>query len=107
VHELPAMDAVRWDRVGLSAHMVEVAAVVGECQVAFDFEGREQVCYEVKVFRPLKGASPQPFFAVATNRSDPGAFRPVGEGESPEAALEACLAEAGIHHRRRVKHTGG
>jgi hypothetical protein len=106
MHDGRAMDAVRWDRVTFSTHMVEAAAVVGECQVAFDFEGQEQVCYEVKVFRALKGASAQPFFAVATNRSDPGAFRPLGEGDTAETALDACLAAAGIHHRRRVKQAG-
>jgi hypothetical protein len=102
----PGMDAVRWDRVTFSTHMVEAAAVVGECQVAFDFDGQEQVCYQVQVFRSLKGASARPFFAVATNRSDPGAFRPVGEGDSAEQALDACLAAAGIYHRRRVKQAG-
>jgi hypothetical protein len=102
-----AMEDVRWDRVTFSTHMVEAAAMVCECQVALDFEGQEQVCYEVKVFRSLKGPSAHPFFAVATNRSDPGAFRPVGEGDSAEAALDACLAEAGIYHRRRVKQAGG
>ena len=102
-----AMEDVRWDRVTFSTHMVEAAAMVCECQVALDFEGQEQVCYEVKVFRSLKGRSAHPFFAVATNRSDPGAFRPVGEGDSAEAALDACLAEAGIYHRRRVKQAGG
>ncbi len=96
---------VDWDRVTFTAHMVEAAAVVGECQVAFDFEGRQQVCYEVKVFRTLKGASAHPFFAVATDRSDAGAFRPVGEGDSPETALEACLAAAGVHLRRRVRQS--
>jgi hypothetical protein len=106
MHDGHVMDAVRWDRVTFSTHLVEAAAVVGECQVAFDFEGQEQACYEVKVFRTLKGASTQPFFAVATNRSDPGAFRPVGEGSSAEGALDACLAEAGIYHRRRVKQAG-
>ena len=101
---MPPLD---WNRITLTAHMIEAAAVVAECQVAFDFEGREQVCYEVKVFRTLKGASARPFFAVATNRSDPGAFRPVAEGDSAEAALEGCLAEAGIHHRRRVRQSDG
>jgi hypothetical protein len=100
-------DGVDWDAITFTAHMVEVAAVVAECQVAFDFEGREQVCYEVKVFRALKGASTHPFFAVAAVRGDAEAFRPVGEGETAEAALEACLASAGIHHRRRVKQNEG
>jgi hypothetical protein len=95
-----------WDRVRFTPHMVEAAAVVAECQVAFDFEGREQVCYEVKVYRALKGPSGAPFFAVATNRADPAAYRPVGEGDSAEAALEACLAETGVHHRRRVQQGG-
>jgi hypothetical protein len=96
-----------WTRITFTDHMVEAAAVVAECQVAFDFEGREQIIYEVKVFRTLKGASTQPFFAVATNRADPAAFRPIDEGDTPEAALEACLAAAGIYHRRRVKQSEG
>jgi len=96
-----------WDRITFTDHMVEAAAVIAECQVAFDFEGREQVCYEVKVFRPLKGASSESFFALATNRADAAAFRPIGEGDSPEAALEACLAAAGVYHRRRVKQSEG
>ena len=86
--------------------MVEAAAIVAQCQVALDFEGREQVTYEVKVFRTLKGASPAPFFAVATNLGDPTAFRPIGEADTAEGALEACLAAAGIYHRRRVKQSG-
>jgi hypothetical protein len=98
---------MRWERVTFTDHMVEAAAVVAECQVAFDFEGREQVCYEVKVFRSLKGASAQPFFAVATNRADAAAYRPTGEGDSPETALDACLAEAGVHLRRRVRQADG
>ena len=90
------MDAVRWDRVTFTTHMVEAAAVVAECQVAFDFEGHEQVCYEVKVFRALKGASAQPFFAVATNRGDPAAFRPLGEGDSRRGGARG-LSRRGRH----------
>jgi hypothetical protein len=101
------IDTLDWTSIAFTDHMVEAAAVVAECQVAFDFEGREQVCYEVKVFHTLKGASSEPFFAVATNRADQAAFRPIGEGQSPEAALEACLVAAGIYHRRRVKQSEG
>jgi hypothetical protein len=101
------MAPIAWDRITFTAHMVEAAAVVAECHVAFDFEGHEQTTYEVKVYRALKGASGQPFFAVATKRDDPAAFRPTGEGESAEAALEACLQDAGIYHRRRVRQTTG
>jgi hypothetical protein len=103
---VPTKDSLDWTRITLTDHMVEAAAVVAQCQVAFDFEGREQVTYEVKVFRTLKGASSEPFFAVAVNLGDSTAFRPIGEGDTPEAALEACLAAAGIHHRRRVKQSG-
>jgi hypothetical protein len=99
-------DPLDWTRITFTDHMVEAAAVVAQCQVAFDFEGSEQVAYEVKVFRTLKGASSEPFFAVGTNLGDPTAFRPIGEGDTPEGALEACLAAAGIHHRRRVKQSG-
>ena len=101
-----AMAPIAWDRITFTAHMVEAAALVAECHVAFDFEGHEQTAYEVKVFRVLKGTSAQPFVAVATNRADPTAFRPTGEGESAEEALQACLHDAGIHHRRRVQQTG-
>lgn len=100
-------DPLDWTRIAFTDHMVEAAAVVAECQVALDFEGREQVCYEIKVFRTLKGASSEPFFAVATNRADAASFRPIGEGDTAEAALEACLAAAGIYHRRRVKQSEG
>jgi hypothetical protein len=99
--------ALAWDAISFTEHMVEAAAVVAECQVAFDFEGHEQVCYEVKVFRVLKGAATQPFFAVASDRGGTGTFRPFGEGATAEEALEACLASAGIHHRRRVKQSEG
>src|SRR4030095_10110191 len=95
-----------WSRITFTDHMVEAAAVVAQCQVAFDFEGLEQVTYEVKVFRTLKGASSEPFFAVGTNLSDPTAFRPIGEGDAPEVALDACLAAACLQHRRRVKQSG-
>lgn len=100
---MPPLD---WSRVHFTKHMVEAAAVVAACQVAFDFEGAEQVCYDIKVMQPLKGASTAPFFAVATDPQKPGSFRPVGEGNTPEEALDDCLRNAGIHHRRRVKQSG-
>jgi hypothetical protein len=83
--------------------MTEAAAVVGECHVAFDFDGHEQAAYEIKVLRPLKGASTSPFFAIGTNRGEPHGYRPVGEGDSAEEAVEACLAAAGVYHRRRLR----
>ena len=46
-----AMAPIAWDRVTFTGHMVEAAALVAECHVAFDFEGHEQTAYEVKVFR--------------------------------------------------------
>lgn len=100
------MSGIDWTRVRFTQHMVEAAVVVAACQVAFDFEGREQVCYDITVSRVLKGGSDTPFIATAVNRADPAGFRPVGEGDGPEAALEACLAAIGIHHRRRVQQSG-
>ena len=94
---------VDWSRVRFTQHMTEAAVVVGECHVALDFDGEEQAAYEVKVLRPLKGASDAAFFAIATNRAAPDGFRPVGEGATPEEAVEACLAAAGVHHRRRQR----
>ncbi len=103
---IPAM-SLDWSKVRLTEHMTEAGVVEAECQVVFDFEGLEQTCYDIKVLRSLKGASAAPFFAVGVNRSDPQAFRPVGDGDSAEEALEACLAAAGVYHRRRVKQAGG
>lgn len=90
-----------WSRVVFTEHMVEAAAVVGECQVAFAFEGAEPITYEVKVYRTLKGEG-APYFALGVAR-DGDAYRPVGSADTPEEALNACLAAAGVHLRRLVK----
>jgi hypothetical protein len=95
--------AVDWRRIRLTEHMTEAAALLGECQVVLDFAPAEAVCYEIKVYAALKGGGPEPYFAVGTNRDDPAGFRPVGAASSAEEAVEACLAAAGIHHRRLVK----
>lgn len=93
-----------WGRVTFTEHMTEAAAVVAECHVVLDF-GVERAAYEVKVYRPLKGADAR-YFAVGTNREDPASFHPVGDGDTPEAALQICLDNAGVYHRRRVKQAG-
>jgi len=100
------MAGVDWGLVRLTEHMTEAAVVVGECQVVVDFGPPEQACYEVKVFRSLKGPSTARFFALATNRDDRSAFQPVGNGASAEEALQDCLENAGVHHRRRVERAG-
>ena len=97
---------VDWRRVTLTEHMTEAAAVVAECQVVFEFTAAERACYEIKVFEALKGGGAERYFALGVNRDEPNAFRPLGAAETPEAALEACLANAGIYHRRRVKQAG-
>ena len=94
--------ALDWQRIVFTEHMVEAAAVVAECHVALDFEGDETVAYEVRVYKTLKGDG-DPYFAVGANRADADGFRPVGTGDTPEDALNACLAKAGVHHRRLVK----
>jgi len=93
-----------WGRVTFTEHMTEAAAVVAECHVVLDF-GSERAAYEVKVYRPLKGPDTR-YFAVGTNRETPGTFRPIGDGDTPEAALQICLDNAGVYHRRRVKQVG-
>lgn len=94
-----------WERVRLTEHMTEAAAVVAEGQVVFAFPPAEQVVYEVKVHRVLKGGG-APFFAVGLNRQDPGGFRPLGEGGTPEEAVQTCLENAGVYHRRRARQAG-
>jgi hypothetical protein len=95
-----------WRRVVFTEHMVEAAAVEAQCHVAFDFGAHERATYAVTVFRVLKGTG-APYFATGTNLADPDAFRPLGEGETPESALQACLESAGIHHRRGERQGRG
>ena len=97
------MAGVDWSRVAFTEHMTEVAVVVGECQVVFDFGADERVVYDVRVFHSLKGGSAGGHFALAVDAADPEAFRPVGEGPTPEAALQTCLENAGVHLRRRLR----
>lgn len=94
-----------WSRIVLTEHMTEAGVVEAQCQVVLDFGQPERACYEVTVLRSLKGGAGAPYFAVGRNLDDPGAFRPVGEGPTPEEALQECLAEAGLYHRRRVKQS--
>ena len=91
-----------WSRVTFTQHMTEAAAVVAACQVVLDFGDAEHATYDVQVLRVLKGPG-APYFATGRNREHPDAFRPFGEGDSPEAALQACLESAGIHHRRNER----
>jgi hypothetical protein len=96
---------VDWSRVRFTEHMTEAAAVVGECHVVLDFDSRERATYEVKVYQGLKGDTG--YFAVGMSREEPEGFRPTASGDSPEAAVQACLEAAGVHHRRRLKQAGG
>jgi hypothetical protein len=97
---MPPLD---WSRIVFTEHMPEAAAVEAQCQVVLDFGPPERVCYEITVLRSLKGEGSQPFFAYGRSLDPGGDFRPIGEGRSPEEALQECLAEAGLYHRRRVK----
>ena len=88
-----------WDAVVFTEHMVEAAVVESVCQVAFDFGDGAPATYELAVLRVVKGGG-APYFATGRDRDRPDGFRPFGEGATPEAALQACLESAGIHHRR-------
>jgi len=91
-----------WSRIRFTEHMIEAAAVVAACQVVLDFGSGTPVTYEITVFDALKGGGEARYFALGTSR-EAQAFRPVGSGESPEAALQDCLNNAGVHHRRLLK----
>ena len=97
--------AIDWSRIRFTEHMTEAAAVVAECHVVLDFGAQARVAYEIKVYESLKGGAgaDERYFALGTNRNEPEGFRPLGSGASPEDALERCLADAGVFHRRRVK----
>ena len=97
---------IDWSRIRFTEHMTEAAAVVGECHVVLDFGPAAHVAYEIKVYESLKGASGERYFALGTNREEPHGFQPLGSGASAEDAIERCLADAGVFHRRRVKQTG-
>lgn len=94
-----------WQRIVFTEHMTEAAVALGVCHVVFDFGPHERATYEIRVFRVVKGTG-APFFAVGQNRDQPDAFRPFGEGESAEAAAQACLESAGVHHRRQERQGG-
>ena len=96
-----------WRRVTFTEHMVEAAAVVAECHVVLDFGPEARTPYEVKVYESLKADGGERYFAVGTSGDDPDAFRPLGDGATPEEALQACLNAAGVHHRRLVKQREG
>jgi hypothetical protein len=100
------MPPIDWSRVVFTEHMPEAAVVEAQCQVVLDFGPPDQVCYEITVLRTLKGSGDAPFMALGRNRDDPSGFRPVGEGPTPEEALQECLVHAGVHHRRLVKQAG-
>jgi hypothetical protein len=91
-----------WTRVVFTEHMVEAAAVEATCHVVFDFGGGERATYEIEVFRVLKGTG-APYFATGRDRDRADSFRPFGEGDSAEEALQACLESAGVHHRRHER----
>jgi hypothetical protein len=91
-----------WQRVVFTEHMTEAAAVVGECQVVLDFSATARATYEIKVLRVLKGTG-APYFAIGRRQGADDAFRPVGDGDTPETALQACLEHAGIHLRRHER----
>lgn len=95
--------ALDWTRIILTEHMVEAAALVAECQIVIDFTPTERVAYEIKVYESLKGGGADRFFAVGVNREDREGFHPLGAAASAEDALQRCLNNAGVYHRRRVK----
>ncbi len=100
--------ALDWRRVTFSEHMTEAAALVAECQVVIDFAPVEHAAYEIKVYESLKDApAAERYFAIGTNRDDPQGFRPVATAATPEEALQTCLNNAGVYHRRRVKQADG
>ena len=95
-----------WSKVVFTEHMIEAAAREATCHVAIDFGPDERATYEIDVFRVLKGSG-APWFASGRDRERPDGYRPFGEGDTPEAALQACLESAGIHHRRRERQGDG
>ncbi len=97
------MSGIDWSRVTLTEHMTEAAALIAACQVVFDFETDTPICYDIQVFRHVKGESAEPFFALGRQRDVESSYRPLGEGPTPEAALQDCLEQAGVYHRRHVK----
>jgi len=97
---------VEWSRIRFTEHVTEAAAVVAECQIVIDFGEVERAGYDIKVFESLRGGGAERYFAVGINRDEPAGYRPVASGATPEDALQACIAGAGIYHRRRVKQAG-
>ena len=92
-----------WSRVVFTQHMTEAAALEATCDIVLDFGPDEHATYRIQVFRVLKGSG-APYFATGESRADPATtFRPFGEGDTAEEALQACLESAGVHHRRHER----
>ena len=95
-----------WSKVAFTKHMIEAAAREATCHVVIDFGSGERATYEIDVFRVLKGSG-APWFATGRDRERTDGYRPFGEGDSPEGALQACLESAGVHHRRHERQGDG
>ncbi len=93
-----------WAKVAFTEHMIEAAALEATCHVVLAFGPEERATYEIGVFRVLKGAGAG-WYAAGHDRDRADGYRPFGEGDSPEEALQACLESAGIHHRRHERQS--
>lgn len=91
-----------WSKVVFTEHMIEAAAREATCQVVFDFGADTRATYQIEVYRVLKGSGAR-YFATGRDRERTDGYRPFGEGDTPEDALQACLESAGVHHRRRER----
>ena len=95
-----------WSRIDFTEYMTEAAVVVSECHVVLRFPGDRTVTYEFKVFEALEDSTEERYFALGLDRKDPEGFRPSASGTTPEEALQGCVVDAGVHHRREIKQAG-
>jgi len=98
--------SIDWSKIVFTEHVTEAAIVIGQTQVVIDF-GAERASYDILVYEAVKGGGDDRYFAVGTNRDDAGGYRPTAAAATAEEAVQRCLSDAGIFHRRRVKQAGG
>lgn len=85
-----------WQKIEFPTAVTEIGRIVTEAEIVLDFGAEARGWMRVTVFEDLREGG---FFARAQDLEDPRVKATVTD-ESAEAALQACIREAGISLRR-------
>jgi hypothetical protein len=85
-----------WQKIDLPEAVVEAARIVEEAEIVLDFGDDVRGWMRLSVFEDLRAGG---YFARAQDLEDPR-VKAIVTAETPEAAFQACLREAGVSLRR-------